>query len=165
MSDEIGEQRIELLYRHGVVVVPPDHRFGLGVANDELVLRTAAGMCAGLGDQRPAHGDLRLAELQGVFIELRRAQIPMDGGQVAKAKTVRAEVSIVLALLDHHTLPIAGFWNSDNPMLALPTVNSRPSRKRVEPRQTMLMRRFATRRERVGSSQRSPRLLGRPQFA
>ena len=59
----------------------------------------------GVGDERPVLGDLRLAALQGVFIELRRPEVPVQGGQVTEAKTVRAEVSIVLALLDHHTLP------------------------------------------------------------
>ena len=74
-------------------------------------------MNAGVGDERAVLGDLRLAALQGVFVELGRAEVPVQGGEIAKAETVRAEISIVFARLDHHTLPIVavGFWNSDNP--------------------------------------------------
>ena len=45
---EILFQRSEMLGRHRGVVVPPDRVLGLGVADDELVLRAAAGVLAGL---------------------------------------------------------------------------------------------------------------------
>ena len=46
VGDEIGEQGVEMLARHRIVVVPPDDALGLGVADDELVLRAASRMHA-----------------------------------------------------------------------------------------------------------------------
>ena len=50
MGEEVGEQRVELRRRHRLVVVPPDVRLGVCVADDELVLGRAAGVLAGIGD-------------------------------------------------------------------------------------------------------------------
>ncbi len=37
-GEEIVEQPIELLFGHRLVVVPPDGGFGVGIADDELVV-------------------------------------------------------------------------------------------------------------------------------
>ena len=57
VGDEIGEQGVEMLAPHRIVVVPPDDPLGLGVADDGLVFRAASRMNPGVGDQRPMRGD------------------------------------------------------------------------------------------------------------
>ena len=46
VSDEVGEERVEVLDRHRIVVVPPDIGLGVRVAHHELVLGAASGMRA-----------------------------------------------------------------------------------------------------------------------
>ena len=60
MLQEIAEQRLEMLRRHRAVVLPPDGAVGRGIADDELVLGRAAGMAAGIGDERAARGRARI---------------------------------------------------------------------------------------------------------
>jgi hypothetical protein len=50
VGDEVGEEDVEMLDRHRIVVVPPDCALGVRVAHDELVLRAASGMRARVGD-------------------------------------------------------------------------------------------------------------------
>ena len=94
-----------MLDRHRVVVVPPDDRIGVGVADDELVLRAAAGVDAGVGDQRSVGGDMRLVAAQGVLVELRRAEVPANARQIAEAEAIRAVVGVVCAGFDHPEVP------------------------------------------------------------
>ena len=63
VGEEILVQQVELRRRQLAVLVPPDRLLGVLVADDELVLGGAAGVDAGLGAQRAAFDDLRLAVL------------------------------------------------------------------------------------------------------
>ena len=101
MGEEVGEQSVEVLDRHRIVVVPPDRGLGVRVADDELVLRAASGMRARIGDKGPMRGDPRFVALQRVLVELRRAEVPVDLGKIAETETVRAEVDIMRPVLDH----------------------------------------------------------------
>ena len=83
-------------------------RLGVRVAHDELVLRAASGMGASVGDEGAMRGDPRFVALQRVLVELRRAEIPVDPGQIAEAETVRAEADIMRAVLDHRERPLEG---------------------------------------------------------
>src|SRR5579872_6647912 len=108
MGDEIGEQCVEMRSRHGAVIVPPDRALGRLVANDEFILRAAAGMNAGFGDQRAAGGDFRLAAAQGFAIKMGRSQIPMDGGKVLEAEPIGAVTRVENPALSHFRLPRLG---------------------------------------------------------
>ena len=101
MGDEVGEEGVEMLDRHRIVVVPPHDRLGVGVAHHELVLGAASSMRPGVGDQSPMRGDMRFVTLQRLLIELRRAEVPVDGCKIAKAEPVPAEVDVVRTVLDH----------------------------------------------------------------
>ena len=101
MGEKVGEERVEVLDGHRIVVVPPDLGLGVRVAHDELVLGAASGMRARVGDEGPMRGDTRFIALQRVLVELRRAEIPVDPGKIAEAETVRAEVDIMRPVLDH----------------------------------------------------------------
>ena len=95
VGEKIGEQPVKMLDRHRVVVVPPDGRAGVGVADDEFVLRTAAGVDAGIGDKRPMRGDVRLMALQGMFIKLGRAQIRTNDSQIEEPEAIGAAKRVV----------------------------------------------------------------------
>ena len=101
VGEEVGEERVEMLDRHRIVIFPPDRSLGVRVAHDELILRAASGMHARIGDEGPMRGDPRFVALQRVLVELRRAEIPVDRGQIAEAETVRAAVDIMRPVLDH----------------------------------------------------------------
>ena len=98
-------QGVEMLDRHRVVVFPPDDRGGLGVAHNELVLGAASGVHAGVGDKRSMRRDVGFVALQRLLVELRRAEVPMNGGKVAKAELIRAEVDVARPILDHPERP------------------------------------------------------------
>ncbi len=51
-------------------------------------------------------GDSRFVALQSVLVELRRAEIPVNGGKIAEAEPIRAELHIVRAVLDHPWVPL-----------------------------------------------------------
>ena len=109
VSDEVGEEGVEMLWRHRIVVVPPHRSFGLGVPDHELVLGAASRMRARVGDEGPMRGDLRFVALQRVLIELRRAEVPVDRLKVAESEPVRAKVDIVRPVLDHaSSVPLEG---------------------------------------------------------
>ena len=55
----------------------------------------------GVGDERAVLGDVRLVTLQRVLVELRRAEVPVDARQVAEPESIRPEVRVVCACLDH----------------------------------------------------------------
>ena len=84
-----------MLCRHRVVVVPPDGWIGVGVADHELVFGAAAGVNAGVGDERSVRGNVGFVALESMLIKLWRAEIPIDAGQVTEAEMVRATVHVV----------------------------------------------------------------------
>ena len=61
-----------------LVPVPPDPALGARLADDELVLRRAAGVPAGVDDERAALADARLAARDRVLVEQRGRGIPDD---------------------------------------------------------------------------------------
>ena len=61
----------------GTLIVPPDGVLGLGVADDELVLGRAAGVLAGLDDQRAVLGEQALAAADRLLDQRRGAEVPV----------------------------------------------------------------------------------------
>ena len=104
--DEIGEQRVEIGFRHLAVVVPPHGVGGDSIVDDELVLGRAASVLAGLGDERAALGDHRLATLHRFLVEERRIEIVGDLLEVLETEFVRRICGIEIAQLFHAFLPI-----------------------------------------------------------
>ena len=70
MRLEVRPQHLEVLRRHGLVVVPPDDRIGGGIANDELVLHGAAGVDTCLDGKRTGRGQATFALRQGQLDQL-----------------------------------------------------------------------------------------------
>ncbi len=86
MGDEISEQRLELGWRDRAVVRPPDLAFGRFVLDDELVLGRTARMDAGIGDERAAMGEARLAALERLFDQKRGVEIGVDALELLEAE-------------------------------------------------------------------------------
>ena len=105
VGEKVGEESVEMLDRHCIVVVPPDGSLGVRIAHHKLVLRTASGMRASVGDEGSMRGDTRFVALQRVLVELRRAEIPMDPREIAEAEAVRTPVDIMRPVLDHLSPP------------------------------------------------------------
>ena len=70
-----------------VDLAPPDVRGGLGLVDDELVLHRAAGVDAGLDDQRAICGEAPLAAPDRVRDQRRGAEV---GVQIARLEDARA---------------------------------------------------------------------------
>ena len=83
--DEVAKERVEMLRRHRLVVVPPDMGPGIGVTDNELVLRRPAGVLAGLGHQRTVSGKLGLAAADRFLVEFRLVEVVVNGGKVHQA--------------------------------------------------------------------------------
>ena len=62
--DEVLEERVEVLRRHRLGVVPPDIAIGEGVADNELVLDGAPREYARFGDQGTVDAQPRFAALE-----------------------------------------------------------------------------------------------------
>ncbi len=90
MGEEIPMQLMELLRRDRTVVVPPHGPFGHRVLDDELVLRRAAGVDAGVRDERSPVGEVGLAGRDRMLVEARRRDVPMHGLQAFQAEFVGA---------------------------------------------------------------------------
>ena len=73
-------QPLEVLLRDlGVDVPEPDPLRRARLADDELVLRRAAGVLAGVDGERPTLGEPALTPRQRIGVELRRRGVPVDG--------------------------------------------------------------------------------------
>ena len=74
--DDLLPQPVEvrLVERH-VRVAPPDPLLGPRLANDELVLRRAAGELSRVDDERPALGEPAVTPAKRVGVELRRGRV------------------------------------------------------------------------------------------
>ena len=71
VGGDLPAQSVEVLLGDlGVHVAPPDPLFRAGLADDELVLRRAAGEAAGVDDERPALGEDALAAVDRRGVEL-----------------------------------------------------------------------------------------------
>ena len=90
-GEEIGLQCRELIRVDRLVIVPPDRVLGLGIADDELVLGGAAGVLAGLDDERPILGKRAFATRHGLLDELRRAEIPVQSRGRADALKIQTK--------------------------------------------------------------------------
>ena len=65
-----------MLGGHALVGLAPPHGvFGFGIADDELVLRTATGVLAGFDDQRTVLGELAFAAGDRMLDQLRGDQV------------------------------------------------------------------------------------------
>ena len=76
--DLLAKALVVLLGDLGIHVAPPDPRLGAGLAHDELVLRRAPRVLAGVDDERAAFGKPRLSARQRVLVELRGRRMPED---------------------------------------------------------------------------------------
>ena len=79
--EEIRLERGEMFRSHAAIgLAPPHRRFGFGIADDELVLGAAAGMLAGLDDQRAVLRQYAFAVADRRLDQRRGAEIPeLDG--------------------------------------------------------------------------------------
>ena len=90
MREEVGEHVVEVLLALLAVAVPPDRVLGERIDLGVLVLRRAAGVVAGLGAERAAGDDGRLAVADRVLVERRVGQVPVDRSEVLEAELVGA---------------------------------------------------------------------------
>ena len=90
MRDEVFIQALEIGRRDLAVAFPPDRALGEIIDDGVLVLGRAAGMDAGLRAERAAFDHGGLAGRDGMLIEGRRGQIPMNRGEVLEAEFVGA---------------------------------------------------------------------------
>ena len=77
--EEVGHlvaQAIEGVLSELLVAVPPDALLGGGLAHDELVLRRAARVDAGIDRERTALGEMSLAVCDRVLIQQRGRRVP-----------------------------------------------------------------------------------------
>ena len=78
----VAVQRVELRLVDRPVHAAPVHvLFARRLADDELVVRRAAGVLAGAGDQRAFGGQLRLAAAKRLLVQGGRAQVPVDASR------------------------------------------------------------------------------------
>ena len=105
---EVGQEHVELLAGDRAVVVPPDRALGGGVADHELVLRRAAGMDPGIGQERPAGDQHGLAAGDGLLVEGRRLEVPDDALQIAEAESLGAVRAVEHADIVHRLTLLGG---------------------------------------------------------
>jgi len=79
VSDEVGEEIVEVFFRDFFIVVPPDFVFGEFVDDRVFVFGRTAGVVTGFGTERTTGDDVAFLALERVLIERRRLQIPIAG--------------------------------------------------------------------------------------
>ena len=90
VGDDLRTQPLEAVFLDRLVDrSPPEPIFGAGLAHDELVERRAAGVLAGVDDERPALGKLRLAAQQRMAVQQRRGGVPVHAA--GRRQAVRIE--------------------------------------------------------------------------
>src|SRR5262249_13320330 len=99
MADHVATKRFERVPGDGAVVLPPDAPLGAGLAHDELVLRRAAGVASGLDHQSAAIGNPSLAPADDLFIEFRRAEIPLQCRRLPETGPVRVDAPAAVGLV------------------------------------------------------------------
>jgi hypothetical protein len=79
MGDDLAAQAVEPLFGElAVDVAPGDPPLRFRLPDDKLVLRRAAGVEAGVNDERPSLGEKAVADEQRVRVEQCRRGIPVD---------------------------------------------------------------------------------------
>src|SRR5262249_5865758 len=84
--EKIGKQVVEILFRHFPIPVPPHRIPGEIVDNGMFVLGAAAGVMAGLRAERTAVHYGSLSRPDGVLVEQRLGQVPVDCGEIPEAE-------------------------------------------------------------------------------
>src|SRR5690348_15363039 len=98
---EVGEQIVEILARHLAIAVPPHGIPGEIIDYRVLVFWATAGVMTGLGAERSAYDQQSFARGDGVFVERRLCQVPVDCGEIFEAKFIGAIRTVPHALLLH----------------------------------------------------------------
>ena len=99
VGDDLLAQALEVLLGQRLVhAAPPDALLRPRLADDELVLRRAAGEAAGVDDERPALGEHALAPLQRVGVEQRRRRVPVHATDRGQPVVGEADRSAQLSL-------------------------------------------------------------------
>ena len=102
VRDGLLAQPVEMLLGDlGVDVPPPDPVLRARLADDELVLRGAAGVLAGVHVERAALGDPPLSALDCVVVEERRRRVPMDGLRRLDAMLSQSDAPALLRARRH----------------------------------------------------------------
>ena len=102
VRDGLLSQPVEMLLGDlGVDVAPPDPVLRARLADDELVLRGAAGVLAGVHIERPALGDPPFAALDCMVVEERRRRVPMDGLRRLDAMLSQSDAPALLRARRH----------------------------------------------------------------
>ena len=102
VRDGLLAQPIEVLLGDlGVDVAPPDPVLRARLADDELVLRRAAGVLAGVHIERATLGDPPLSALDRVVVEERGRRVPMDGLRRLDAMLSQSDAPALLRARRH----------------------------------------------------------------
>jgi hypothetical protein len=92
VRDDLAAQAVEPLFGQLAVYVPPaDPPLRTRLADDELVLRRAAGVEAGVDDERPTLGEASVADEQGMRVEQGRGGTPVDASDRMDAVLVEPD--------------------------------------------------------------------------
>jgi hypothetical protein len=79
VGDDFCAEVLEVLLGQRLVdLAPPDAIFGTGLADDELVLRRAAGEATGVDDERTTLGETALAACERMRVEECGRGLPVD---------------------------------------------------------------------------------------
>src|SRR5262249_52561758 len=94
MREKIIQQELKIAFAKLAVSVPPNCFFREAIDNSVLVLGTTSGVHAGFGADRATLHDRRLARRNRMFVELRRQQVPMNGGEILETEFVGTERAV-----------------------------------------------------------------------
>ncbi len=104
VGEKVLIEIFEVLFALFAIAVPPHGVLGRRVDDGVLVLRRTAGVMAGLGAERAAGDDGRLAVADRVLVERGCGEVPMDRFEVLQAEFVGAVGTVPYARLLHPSL-------------------------------------------------------------
>src|SRR6185295_7949653 len=111
--EEVGKKIVEALLRHFAIAVPPDGIFGQRVDDSVLVLRAAAGVVTGLRAECATRDDRSFTRGDGMLVEQRLGQVPVDCGEIFETEFVSAISAVPHTLLLHaNSSQLSRFNNS-----------------------------------------------------